>query len=254
MLFLYRHPFVRAFGITMEKLENQRILIIGGNSGMGLACARRLVAKGAQVIIASRSQASLDAALATLPSHATAHVVDFSSEASLEALFAATGHIDHLVLAASSSAAWGPFREVSGASLLKAFEQKALGYWQSIRAALPHLRKDGSITLLSGTASRTPLMHTAGLAAVNGAITQMGQTLAMELAPLRVNVISPGLIDTPAYDHLSHDAKAALFDGMVKDLHVGRAGTSEEVAQAMEFVITNDFTTGALIDIDGGAR
>ncbi|ULU23367.1 SDR family oxidoreductase [Dyella terrae] len=238
----------------MENLKNQRILIIGGSSGMGLACARRLASKGAHVIIASRSQASLDAALTTVPGSASAHVVDFSSESSLEALFTAVGRIDHLVLAASSSAAWGPFRDVSGAVLLKAFEQKALGYWQSIRAALPHLRKDGSVTLLSGTASRTALMHTAGLAAINGAITQMGQTLAMELAPLRVNVVSPGLIDTPAYDHLSHEAKTALFDGMIKDLHVGRAGTSEEVAQAMEFVITNDFTTGALIDIDGGSR
>jgi NAD(P)-dependent dehydrogenase (short-subunit alcohol dehydrogenase family) len=238
----------------MENLENQCILIIGGNAGMGLACAQRLASKGAQVIIASRSQASLDAALASLPGSATAHVVDFSSESSLEELLSAVGHIDHLVLAASGSAAWGPLRDVNGAALLKAFEQKALGYWQSIRAALPYLRKDGSITLLSGTASRTAIMHTAGLAAVNGAITQMGQTLAMELAPLRVNVISPGLIDTPAYDHLPRDAKTALFDGMIKDLHVGRAGASEEVAQAMEFVITNDFTTGALIDIDGGSR
>lgn len=238
----------------MENIENQSIVIIGGNSGMGLACARRLASKGARVTIASRTQASLDAALATVPGSATAHTVDFSNESSLEKLFSVVGHIDHLVLTASSSAAWGPFRDVNGASLLKAFEQKALGYWQSIRAALPYLRKDGSVTLMSGTASRTALMHTAGLAAINGAITQMGQTLAMELAPLRVNVISPGLVDTPAYDHLSSDAKTALFSGMIKDLHVGRAGTSEEVAQATEFVITNDFTTGALIDIDGGSR
>lgn len=254
MLFRVPTSVVRLSGTTMENIENQRIVIIGGNSGMGLACARRLASKGARVVIASRTQASLDAALATMPGNATAHTVDFSSESSLEKLFSAIGRVDHLVLTASSSAAWGPFRDVNGASLLRAFEQKALGYWQSIRAALPYLRKDGSVTLLSGTASRTALMHTAGLAAVNGAITQMGQTLAMELAPLRVNVISPGLIDTPAYDHLSNDAKAALFSSMIKDLHVGRAGTPEEVAQAMEFVITNDFTTGALIDIDGGSR
>jgi len=238
----------------MENLANQRVLIVGGNAGMGLACAQRLARHGAKVIIASRSQQSLDAALATLPAGATAHVVDFSSEASLDALFAAVGPLDHLVLAASSSAAWGPLREISGATLLKAFEQKALGYWQSIRAALPYLRKDGSVTMLSGTASRTALLHTAGLAAVNGAITQMGQTLALELAPLRVNVVSPGLIDTPAYDHLAPENKAALFDGLVKDFHVGRAGTSDEVAHAIEFVIGNEFTTGALIDVDGGAR
>ena len=238
----------------MEDLQNQRVLIIGGSNGMGLAAAQRLAKCGAKVFIAGRSRTRLDAAVATLNGKATGHVADFSSEASLEALFRETGPIDHLVLTASSSAAWGSIRDIDGAALRSAFEQKALGYWLSIRAALPHLRRDGSITLLSGAASRTAISNTAGLAAVNGAITQMGQSLALELAPLRVNVISPGLIDTPVYDGMSQEAKAAFFEHIAKGLHVGRVGTADEVARAIEFVVTNAFVSGALIDVDGGAR
>lgn len=238
----------------MKNLQQQRVLIIGGNTGMGLATAQRLALAGAEVIIAGRSQAKLDAALATIKGIASAYTVDFSSDESLQNLFARVGHIDHLVVTASSSAAWGSIRDIDGAALLKAFEQKAVGYWRSIRAALPTLRKDGSITLLSGAASRTAIANTAGLAAVNGAITQMAQTLSHELAPLRVNVISPGLIDTPAYDDLPADAKAGLFADIAKNLLVGRTGHSDEVVDAIEFVISNGFTTNALIDVDGGAR
>ncbi|GGP19040.1 SDR family oxidoreductase [Silvimonas iriomotensis] len=238
----------------MKNLQNQRVLIIGGSNGMGLATAQRLAALGAEVIIAGRNQARLDEALKHIDSKAGAYTADFSDEASLTRLFTRLGHVDHLIITASSSAAWGSIRDIDGAALAKAFEQKALGYWRAIRAALPHLRKDGSITLLSGAASRVAIAGTAGLAAVNGAITQMGQALAKELAPIRVNVVSPGLIDTPVYDDFSPEAKSGLFENITKGLHVGRAGTSEEVAQAIEFVVTNGFTAGALIDIDGGAR
>ncbi|GGP24347.1 SDR family oxidoreductase [Silvimonas amylolytica] len=238
----------------MENLQNQRVLIIGGSNGMGLAAAQRLALLGAEVIVAGRSQTRLDAALKHINGKAGAYTVDFSDEESLKRLFATLGHIDHLIITASSSAAWGSIRDIDGTALAKAFEQKALGYWRSIRAALPHLRKDGSITLLAGAASRVAIAGTAGLAAVNGAITQMGQALAKELAPIRVNVISPGLIDTPVYDDFAPEAKNGLFDSIAKGLHVGRVGTSDEVAQAIEFVVTNGFTAGALIDIDGGAR
>lgn len=235
-------------------LAQQRILIIGGSNGMGLAAARSLARDGAEVLIAGRSQAKLDAALATIEGRAAGYVADFTDQASLAALFERIGRIDHLVLAASANAAWGPFASIDAPALRAALDGKLIGYWQSLQAALPHLRRDGSVVMLSGAASRTAMPGTAGLAAVNGAITQMGQTLARELAPLRVNVVSPGLVDTPAYDGLPADAKAGMFAGAAKSLPVGRTGTPEDVAAAIAYLLDNGFTTGALLDVDGGAR
>jgi NAD(P)-dependent dehydrogenase (short-subunit alcohol dehydrogenase family) len=108
--------------------------------------------------------------------------------------------------------------------------------------------------MLAGAASRTAMHGTAGLAAVNGAITQMAMTLAKELAPLRINVVSPGLVDTPAYDGLPAEAKRGMFEAAARSLSVGRTGTSEDIAGAIEFLLENNFTTGALLDVDGGAR
>ncbi|NEX61249.1 SDR family oxidoreductase [Noviherbaspirillum galbum] len=232
----------------------QRILIIGGSNGMGLAAARSLARDGAEVLIAGRSQAKLDLALATIEGRAAGYVADFTDPASLTALFERIGRIDHLVLAGSSNAAWGPFASVPASALRAAIEGKLVGYWQSLQAALPHLRRDGSVVMLSGAASRTAMPGTAGLAAVNGALTQMAQTLAKELAPLRVNVVSPGLVDTPAYDGMPAEAKAGMFAGAAKSLPAGRTGTPEDIAAAIVYLLGNGFTTGAILDVDGGAR
>jgi NAD(P)-dependent dehydrogenase (short-subunit alcohol dehydrogenase family) len=235
-------------------MTNQRILIVGGSSGMGLAAAQLLASAGAEVHIAGRDPLKLENAAATIKGKVAAHSVDFSDETSLARLAAKIGRIDHLVLAASTQAAWGPFASVSTDALRKALEGKLIGYWATIQAALPILRRDGSIVLLTGGASRTAIPNTAGLAAVNGAITQMAQTLAKELAPLRVNVVSPGLVDTPAYDGMPAEAKAAMFKSMAATSPVGRTGTPADIASAVFFLIENTFTTGALLDVDGGAR
>jgi NAD(P)-dependent dehydrogenase (short-subunit alcohol dehydrogenase family) len=235
-------------------IAQQRVLIIGGSSGMGLASAQRLARAGAEVTIVGRSQAKLDAAVATMEGRARGIVADHTDAASLAALFAGVRRLDHLVLAAAGQAAWGPFATVPVTALRQALENKLIGYWQSLQAALPVLRKDGSVVMLTGAASRTAMAGTAGLAAVNGAITQMAQTLARELAPLRVNVISPGLVDTPAYAGMPEPAKMAMFGAAAKSLPVGRTGLSDDIALGVEMLIANGFASGALLDIDGGAR
>ena len=235
-------------------LAQQRILILGGSNGMGLATAQRLARAGAEVFIAGRAQAKLDAALGAIAGRAEGLVVDFTDPASLASAAGRLGRIDHLVLAASSGAAWGPFAQISADTLRRALEGKLLGYWQTLQAMLPILRPDGSVVMLTGAASRTAMPGTSGLAAVNGAIAQMATTLARELAPLRVNVVSPGLVDTPAYDSMPAEAKRGMFEAAARSLPVGRTGTAEDVAAAVEFLLTNTFTTGALLDVDGGAR
>lgn len=235
-------------------LAQQRILIIGGSSGMGLATAQRLGQSGAEVFVAGRDAARLDAAVRSIGGKALGIAADFTDAASLASLVQRIGRLDHLVLAAGGGAAWGPFAQVTADALRRAFELKLLGYWQSLQAALPVLRKDGSVVMLTGAASRVAMPGTAGLAAVNGGITQMAQTLARELAPLRVNVVSPGLVDTPAYDGMPADAKAGMFAGAAKSLPVGRTGRSEDIAVAVEMLLANTFATGVLLDLDGGAR
>lgn len=221
---------------------------------MGLASAKRLVHAGADVFIAGRDVARLDAAVASLGGKATGIAADFTDRASLESLMRRIDRLDHLVLAASGAAAWGPFAQLPVETLRNALNTKLIGYWQSLQAALPILRKDGSVVFMTGAASRVAMIGTAGLAAVNGGITQMAQTLAKELAPLRVNVVSPGLVDTPAYDGLPAEAKAGMFAGAAKSLPVGRTGEPDDIAKCVEMLVSNSFATGMLLDIDGGAR
>ncbi|MEZ5615978.1 MAG: SDR family oxidoreductase [Rhodocyclaceae bacterium] len=235
-------------------LAQQRILILGGSNGMGLATAQRLARADAEVFIAGRVQAKLDTALVTIAGRAEGLVLDFTDPASLAAACERLGRIDHLVLAASSDAAWGPFAQIPADALRRALEGKLLGYWQALQTMLPILRRDGSVVMLTGAAARTAMPGTAGLAAVNGAIAQMAMTLAKELAPLRVNVVSPGLVDTPAYDGLPAEAKRGLFEAAARSLPAGRTGIPEDVAGAVEFLLENTFATGALLDVDGGAR
>lgn len=235
-------------------LAQQRILIIGGSSGMGLASAQRLADAGAEVFIAGRDTARLAAAVDATGGRAVGIAADATDPSSLAALMDRIGRLDHLVLAAGGTAAWGPFAHTSGQALRRAFETKLLGYWQALQAALPILRQDGSVLMLTGAASRVAMNGTAGLAAINGGITQMAQTLARELAPLRVNVISPGLVDTPAYDGMPAEAKAGMFAGAARSLPVGRVGASADIAAAVELLLANTFATGVLLDLDGGAR
>lgn len=235
-------------------IAKQRILIIGGTSGMGLASARRLVEAGADVIVSGRDTARLDAAVTSLGGSAAGIAADVTDRTSLEALMHRIGRLDHLVLAAAGAAAWGPFAQLPVEAVRTALNIKLLGYWQSLQAALPILRRDGSVVFMTGAASRVAMNGTAGLAAVNGGITQMAHTLAKELAPLRVNVVSPGLVDTPAYDGLPAEAKSGMFAAAAKSLPVGRTGVPDDIAQCVEMLLSNTFATGMLLDIDGGAR
>jgi NAD(P)-dependent dehydrogenase (short-subunit alcohol dehydrogenase family) len=235
-------------------IANQRILVIGGTSGMGLASARRLVRAGAEVFIAGRDAAKLDAAVSSLDGKATGMQADFTDRASLEALMRRIGRLDHQVLAAAGPAAWGPFAQLPVEAVRNALNTKLIGYWQSLQAALPILRKDGSVVFMTGAASRVAMNGTAGLAAVNGGIVQMAQTLAKELAPLRVNVVSPGLVDTPAYDGMPAEKKSGMFASAASSLPVGRTGVPDDIAQCVEMLVGNTFATGMVLDIDGGAR
>lgn len=241
------------------QLLDQHVLVMGGSNGMGLATAQHAARAGARVTLVGRSEARLLQAAervraSTDPDGVSIAVADFTDDDSLAELFKGRGAVDHLVLAASNQAAWGPFADIDRAALMTAMEHKLVGYWATLRAALPVLRRDGSVVMLGGAASRTAMPGTAGLAAVNGGITQMAQTLARELAPLRVNVVSPGLVDTPAYDAMPEAERRQMFDAHASGLPVGHIGDSDDIGAAVVMLLANPFATGVLLDIDGGAR
>lgn len=223
-------------------------VVIGGTSGIGLACAARLVRQGTATTIAGRSQAKLDAALASLGGDAKGVVADATDRASLDALFSHAGRIDHLVIAASGGAGAGPFAALKLDDVRRGFEAKFWAQVNAAQAALPFMAPNGSITFITAASSRLANPGTAGLAAINGAIERIVPTLARELAPLRINAVSPGVIATPWWT----DKPAALFDEQAGKAPLGRPGQPDEVADAVLFLAHNQFITGVILDVDGG--
>jgi NAD(P)-dependent dehydrogenase (short-subunit alcohol dehydrogenase family) len=232
----------------------QKIVVIGGSSGMGLATAKRLGLEGAHVVIASRSEEKLKAALSEIAGKAEAKSLDFTDEEGVRSFFERVGRFDHLVLMGAGLPAWGNFLEIQTAALESAFKTKFWGYFFCAKYAAPYLRENGSILFTIGGAARSAIAGTAGVAAVNGAIMCMAFTLAKELAPIRVNILSPGLVDTPAYNWMSEEEKQGFFKRMGGNVPVGRVGKPDEIAEAAHYLLMNGYTTGAVLDVDGGGR
>jgi NAD(P)-dependent dehydrogenase (short-subunit alcohol dehydrogenase family) len=236
----------------LPSLTKQRVLIVGGSSGIGLATAQLAADADAEVVITGRNAERLAEAERTISGESRSFHLSYDNPDSVEKLMTTLKQIDHLVLAGSSDVAWGPFHEISLAQLERYFHGKLFGYWRTIQAALNILRADGSITLLAGVAGRVTLPSASALAAVNGAVIQFGRALAQELAPIRVNVVSPGFIDTPAYDALPAARKQEIIDEFSRKLPVGRVGAPKDVAPTILLLMASNFTTGATFDIDGG--
>jgi NAD(P)-dependent dehydrogenase (short-subunit alcohol dehydrogenase family) len=221
-------------------------VVMGGTSGIGLATAERLAADGAEVIVTGRDPEKLAAVKDRV---AAAEQVDGTSEEELAAFFGRTGEFDHLVLAFSpGSTGIGPIREAGPAAVRAAFDGKLFGYLAAIR----HARVTGSITLISAASARAALPGTVALAAVNGAIERIVPPLAAELAPVRVNAVSPGVIDTPWWSFLPDDERRNQFDAAVAGIPARRIGQPDDVARAVSYVIGATYVTGTILPVDGG--
>jgi NAD(P)-dependent dehydrogenase (short-subunit alcohol dehydrogenase family) len=208
-------------------LAGTHILIVGGTKGIGRATAVAAFAAGAAVTATGRAAKSLSA----LPEGVAGAVLDFTDPASVAVLTERLGSVDHLVLSASDAVAWGGFAEVAEGALRAAFDAKFWGYWRVIRALTPKLSARGSITLVTGAAARAALPGTSGLAAVNGALEAMAKVLAVELAPRRVNTVSPGMTATEAYAGLPEEARKGMFAATAAKLPVGRIGAPDDIAR-----------------------
>jgi NAD(P)-dependent dehydrogenase (short-subunit alcohol dehydrogenase family) len=235
-------------------LEGRKAVVIGGSSGIGRATADALAKAGAAVAITGRDAGKVAKAAAALGDRVSGHVVDGKDAAALSAFFARLGPLDHLVVALGGGSAIGPFQQLDEPTMRAGFDNKFWPYLNAVRAGAPQLSQSGSITLVTGAAARRAIKGMSGLAAVNGALHAMIGPLALEYAPIRVNAVSPGLIATPYWDRMPADARQAMYDRSAASVPVGRVGTPEDIAGAVLFLAGNSFTTGAIIDCDGGAR
>jgi len=222
-------------------LQHQKIVVIGASQGMGFATAELLASQGNEVIIASKTKEKIEKAAVEIGGKTIAKTLDFTDELAVKNFFEEVGNFDHLVLIGAGLPAWGTFTQFESQALKDAFNTKFFGYYYSAKHAIPHLRKDGSIVMVIGGAARKAIAGTSGVAAVNGAILAMGRTMSIELAPLRVNIVSPGLVDTPAYNWMNEEQKQAFFTQMGGKLPVGRVGKPEEIAHVIETVLDNNF-------------
>ena len=234
-------------------MPSQHAVIIGGSSGIGLASARQLLAAGLKVTITGRSARRLDEACQSLDG-ATGIAMDAAATATLSETFAKIGEFDHLVLAFGSGKGLGPFASVSVEDVRQSFAEKVYPQFAVAQAALPGLRKTGSIIFVSSVSAHGAMPGTAGISAANGAIATLVPILAAELRPLRVNGVSPGVIDTPWWDFLPAGQRAAVFAEYAGKTPVGRVGKPEDVAQAITFLILDNFMNGHVIVCDGGLR
>ncbi len=234
-------------------MSDRTALIVGGTSGIGLATARRLRALGATVHIAGRGKERLDDVAATDPA-LHGHQADGRDADQIGALAEAIGPIDWLIITLSGSEGPGPIADLDLGMLRRAFDAKFWGHITTVQAALRHLAPAGSITLLGAITARAAMPGTAGIAAINGAVEALVKPLAAELAPIRVNGVSPGFVDTPWWSGLPGDAREAYFTQAARVLPVRRIATADDIADTVVLAATNPNLTGAVIEADGGAR
>jgi NAD(P)-dependent dehydrogenase (short-subunit alcohol dehydrogenase family) len=234
-------------------LSEKTALVVGGTSGIGLATARRLHALGATAHIAGRSKERLDAVAASDPA-LIGHRADGGDREEITGVIEAIGTIDWLVITLSGSEGPGPIADLDLNMLRRAFDAKFWGHITTIQAALPHLAPTGSITLLGAATARSGMPGTAGIAAINGAVEALVKPLAVELAHIRVNGVSPGLVDTPWWSGLPDDTRQAYFAQAAQALPARHIATADDVADVVVLAATNANITGTIIETDGGAR
>lgn len=228
-------------------INGKKAIVFGGTSGIGLATTKELAARGATVIAISRDPSKAG----ELPAGVTTMAGDVLDRDGLVPLFAACAPFDILVSSATGGdRAIGPFAKMDMDGFQGSF-RKVWGYANVLRYGTEHLSDTGSIVLVSGSPARRGKPGMVAVSAAGAAIESMVRSIAPEIAPKRLNVVAPGVIDTPMSPLQGAQREAAYTRTTAAHL-IPRAGTSEEVAQAIIFMIQNDFVTGTTIDVDGG--
>jgi NAD(P)-dependent dehydrogenase (short-subunit alcohol dehydrogenase family) len=234
--------------------DTRHVAVIGGSTGIGLAAAQRFVERGDRVTIGGRDSARLAAALSELGENARAIAVDATDADSLRNFYAEANAIDDLIITVTRRGGAGAVTALADFDLLGAFAGKTVAHLVAVALALPTITTHGSVTLVTAISAQSALPGSADLAAVNGALEATIPVLARELAPLRVNAVSPGVIETGWWDELPEETRAEAFSTFAQRAPIGRNGTPEDVAKAISALVDNGFITGVVLPCDGGLR
>jgi NAD(P)-dependent dehydrogenase (short-subunit alcohol dehydrogenase family) len=233
-------------------LQQKRVVIIGGSSGIGLAVAEEAASQGAEVVIVSSKAERVQEAIRSIGGDARGQAVDVSDEKAVESFFTNLGAFDHLVFTAGDSL---QLHELADTNLKQARHAFELRYWSAlatVKYGSPQIRNGGSIVLTTGVAGRRPHSGWVIAASVCGTIEALTRALAIELAPIRVNAVSPGVVRTNLWQKMSPAEREQLYESVGKRLPVGRVGEAHDIAQAYLFLMKEGFGTGQTVVVDGG--
>ena len=234
----------------MASLKDKRVVVLGGSSGIGLGVANAAGRDGAHVVIASSRKARVDEALTQLPKSAEGHTLDLAQPSAIEAFFGKLGKFDHLVYTAGDALRIGNLASLNIEDAQKHFTVRYWGSYAAAKFGSPNIREGGSITFTSGTAGRRPRAGWALGASTCSAVEGLTRALAVELAPIRVNLVCPGAVSTPLWDSMGN--RDAFVELIAKTLPVQHVADADEVASAYTYLMTQTFSTGEIIVVDGG--
>lgn len=234
----------------MSELSGKTVLVVGGSSGIGLAIGKMAGRDGASVMIASRSRDKLDAAAAGFRHEVSRRVIDVTDDLSVDAFFAGLPAFDHVFVTAADVTI-KPVREIDIATAQAAMNSKFWGIFRIAKAA--RIVPGGSLGFVSGFRSMRPGPGLALMSAVNGAIEGLTRGLALDLRPVRVNAVSPAMVDTPLWSGLEREARDAMIRRLSEQYPAGVVGRAEDVAAALLMLATNPYATGTVMVLDGGA-
>jgi NAD(P)-dependent dehydrogenase (short-subunit alcohol dehydrogenase family) len=234
----------------MFDVAGQNVLVVGGSSGMGFATARLAAVMGAAVTIASRSEEKVRAATGSIGARAAGRVIDVTNDEGVAAFFSDGTVWDHVIVT-GSQVKIGPVRELPIETARAAFDSKFWGFYRVARAA--RIRPGGSLGVIAGFLATRPASGRALMGAINAALESLVQGLALELKPVRVNAVSPGMVETEMWQEVPEDARQAMFEKVRATYPAGCVGQPEDIARQLLLLAATPYATGTIVTLDGGA-
>ncbi|HEY0298164.1 MAG TPA: SDR family oxidoreductase, partial [Arachidicoccus sp.] len=236
-----------------EVLEGKKIVIIGGSAGIGLATAKAVAAKGAEVIIVSSNQQRIDNALQVLSIRASGIAVNAGKELQIKGLFEQIGHFDHLVYTAGENLRLNNIADTEITDAKQFFDVRYWGAFAAVKYAVPYIHKSGSIVLTSGIAGVRPNKGWGVAAGITSAMEGFTRAMAVELAPVRVNIVSPGIVKTDLWSVMSEADRENLYIQSANALPLKKVGEADDIALTYVYLMEQAFGTGQCVIVDGGA-